>query len=384
MKGFCNFADERSATLFSVKDIIEINGVDPQLEGKPVEGKSSFSTSLLYNISYGLVNTHRKYYIPSGIFVKRKMASIIPNGISEGMDKKAVGERIRLIRKTLGLTQAEMGEKIGRSWKTINRWEAGERDIPDTALKLISQVFGVSYEWLKTGQGEMWEKREKFPMSVGERIKQLREFLGLTQTEFASRIGLTYKMLGLYERGKYEPPEKVLKLISSTFGVSYEWLKEGKGEMWGRKDKAILEGAVARLREFAERLVRIPIVGDAGAGFPKSPADIEVVGYILVSKETLQKGGRFAVQVRGDSMEPTLQDGDFVVFKPYVGDGADIPNGKVVVVRNIGGELVVKRLVRIDSVMMLVPDNPKYPPMQPSADLQIVGVAVEAIKRIEL
>ncbi len=47
-------------------------------------------------------------------------------------------------------------------------------------------------------------------------------------------------------------------------------------------------------------------------------------------------------------------------------------------------EKLVRRLVRIDGVMMLVPDNPKYPPLQPSADLQIVGVAVEAIKRVEL
>jgi hypothetical protein len=33
-----------------------------------------------------------------------------------------------------------------------------------------------------------------------------------------------------------------------------------------------------------------------------------------------------------------------------------------------------------EGVMMLVPDNPKHPPLQPSADLQIVGVGVEAIK----
>ena len=225
-------------------------------------------------------------------------------------------------------------------------------------------------------------------MGAGERIKRLRQALGLTQKEFASRIGITYEMLGLYERGKYEPSEKVLKLISSTFGVSYEWLKEGKGEMWGRKDKALLEGAGARLREFAERLFRIPLVEGAGAGFPKNPADIEVVGYILVGKETLQKGGRFAVQVRGDSMEPTLRDGDYVVFRSYVGDGLDIPNGKVVVVRNIAGELIVKRLVRINGLVLLTSDNPKYPPIPPERaqeeELRIVGVAVEAIKRVEL
>jgi repressor LexA len=235
----------------------------------------------------------------SGIRVKR-------------MKEKEIGQRIRLLRKALNLTQAEFGEKIGRAWNTINRWEAGEREIPDMALKLISSTFGVSYEWLKTGQGEMWE----------------------------------------------------------------------------RKERALLEELEAKTKELLEKLVRIPVVGRAGAGFPESPADMEAVGYVLVSKETFQKGGRFSVQVRGDSMEPTLHDGDFVVFKTYVGDGSDVPSGKVVVVRNHYGELIVKRLTRINGLIVLTSDNPKYPPIPPerfaTEDLRIVGVAVEAIKRIEL
>jgi len=298
MKNLGYSLDERTRGLFAVEDIIQIDRINTEFKCKPVEGKPPLPTSLLYNISYGLVNTHREYYRKNFSPVKRK--------------------------------------------------------------------------------------REKFPMNVGERIKQARELLGLTQTEFASRIGITYKMLGLYERGKYEPPEKVLKLISSTFGVSYEWLTEGKGEMWVRKDKALLEGAGARLIEFAKGLVRIPVVESVGTEFPKNTAAIRTLDYIRVSKETYKKGGRFAIQVRGDSMEPTLRDGDYVVFKPYLGDWFDIPNGKVVVVRNNYGELIVKRLTRINGLIVLTSDNPKYPPMQPSADLQIVGVAVEAIKRIEL
>jgi len=309
MKGLCNFADERARDFSATNHSEEIHMIDPEDNSQLAKAYPFFLASLLYNIPYGCkVRTHRKYYIPSGIFVKRQMAGIIPNGIGRGMDKKAVGERIRLIRKLLGLTQKEMGEQIGRSWKTINRWEAGEREIPDTALKLISSTFGVSYEWLKTGQGEMWE----------------------------------------------------------------------------RKEKALLEELEAKTREVLEKLVRIPVVGRAGAGFPESPADMDVVGYVLVSKETFQKGGKFSVQVHGDSMEPTLHDGDFVAFKTYVGDGSDIPSGKVVVVRNRYGELIVKRLTRVDGSIVLTSDNPKYPPLQPSADLQIVGVAVEAIKRVEL
>jgi repressor LexA len=154
--------------------------------------------------------------------------------------------------------------------------------------------------------------------------------------------------------------------------------------MWEKKEKTLLEELEAKTREVLEKLVRIPVVGRAGAGFPESPADMEAVGYILVSKETFQKGGKFSVQVKGDSMEPTLHDGDYVVFKAYVGDGSDIPSGKVVVMRNYSGELIVKRLTRINGLIVLTSDNPKYPPLQPSADLQIVGVAVEAIKRVEL
>jgi repressor LexA len=302
MQKLCNFADERAGGLLTVKDIIQIDRINAKPEGKPVEGQPSLPASLLYNISYGLVNTHRYKYNKNFVFVKRR--------------------------------------------------------------------------------------KQKFVMKAGERIRALRKALGLTQKEFADRIGITYQMLGLYERGEYEPSEKVLKLISSTFGVSYEWLKTGQGEMWERKEKTLLEELEAKTREVLEKLVRIPVVGRAGAGFPESSADMDVVGWVLVSKETFQKGGKFSVQVHGDSMEPTLHDGDFVVFKTYVGDGSDIPNGKVVVVRNHYGELIVKRLTRVNGSIVLTSDNPKYPPIPPeqftTEDLRIVGVAVKIVREIEV
>jgi len=69
-------------------------------------------------------------------------------------------------------------------------------------------------------------------MHIGERIRFLRKSMGLTQKEFAKKIGITQGYLTEVESGKKQPSEKVLKLISHTFGVSYEWLKYGKGEMW--------------------------------------------------------------------------------------------------------------------------------------------------------
>ena len=232
------------------------------------------------------------------------------------------------------------------------------------------------------------QKCVKVMSDIGKRIRELREVLGLTQKQFGERIGKSWRAVQDWEAGKSSIPDHTLRFISSTFNVSYNWLKTGQGEMWERKEKALLEELEAKTRELLEKLVRIPVVGRAGAGFPESPADMDVVGWVLVSKETFQKGGKFSVQVHGDSMEPTLHDGDFVVFKTYVGDGSDIPNGKIVVVRNIGGELIVKRLVRVDGVMMLTSDNPKYPPIPPERaqedELRIVGVAIKIVREIEV
>ncbi len=73
--------------------------------------------------------------------------------------------------------------------------------------------------------------------SIGERIRFLRTILKLSQEEFAKQIGISKRALIYYEQGKKQPSEKVLKLISQTFGVSYRWLKEGKGEIWEKKEE---------------------------------------------------------------------------------------------------------------------------------------------------
>ena len=48
-----------------------------------------------------------------------------------------------------------------RSLRTIQNWESGQTEPNDKTLRLIAHTFGVSYEWLKEGKGEMWEKKEE-------------------------------------------------------------------------------------------------------------------------------------------------------------------------------------------------------------------------------
>ena len=85
------------------------------------------------------------------------------------------GKRIKELRKRLGLSQREFAEKIGRTLSAIQKWEMGEREPSEMALKQISQTFGVSLEWLKTGEGEMF--LEKKSNSAIEEIKKAVEQL---------------------------------------------------------------------------------------------------------------------------------------------------------------------------------------------------------------
>lgn len=78
-------------------------------------------------------------------------------------------------------------------------------------------------------------------MTIGERIKCIRKKINLTQTEFGDRIGIAQNTIAAYEAGRREPQEVTLKAICDKFGISYEWLKYGKGEMIAKVDDDILK-----------------------------------------------------------------------------------------------------------------------------------------------
>lgn len=66
---------------------------------------------------------------------------------------------------------------------------------------------------------------------MNERIKELRKALGLTQQEFANRIGISRNNIATYETRKSGPGNSVIALICREFNVSEEWLRTGEGEM---------------------------------------------------------------------------------------------------------------------------------------------------------
>ena len=66
------------------------------------------------------------------------------------------GERIREVRKTLGLTLEKFGEKIGMKKNSVSQLENGKNSVTEQVVKAICREYNVDYMWLTTGDGEMF------------------------------------------------------------------------------------------------------------------------------------------------------------------------------------------------------------------------------------
>ena len=75
---------------------------------------------------------------------------------------------------------------------------------------------------------------------IGERIKELRKALGLTQTKFGDRIGLKQNSVALIETGR-PTSDQTIFAICREFRVNEEWLRTGAGEMFVPSPASIVD-----------------------------------------------------------------------------------------------------------------------------------------------
>lgn len=71
------------------------------------------------------------------------------------------GERVREIRKTLNLTLEKFGEKVGAKKNTMSAIETGRNSLTEQMAKSICREFNVNYDYLMTGEGDMFSNLPK-------------------------------------------------------------------------------------------------------------------------------------------------------------------------------------------------------------------------------
>jgi len=108
----------------------------------------------------------------------------------------SLGERIRLVRKQLGLTQDELCTKVGLSKGFISDVENGKRNISSANHLDLAKVLGVSCDYLLLGEEGQGVGQEELPASLlafGEAqklsFKTLKALHGMYQQVLAFRSG---------------------------------------------------------------------------------------------------------------------------------------------------------------------------------------------------
>lgn len=99
--------------------------------------------------------------------------------------------RIKELRTALHLTLEGFGDRIGVTRAAVSKWENGDRGIADSMVVSICREFGVSEQWLRTGDGEMFEQTRETVLDRlaaeysldKEQVSVIENFLDLSPQE---------------------------------------------------------------------------------------------------------------------------------------------------------------------------------------------------------
>lgn len=107
-----------------------------------------------------------------------------------------MNERIKALRKHLKISQDLFGRRIGISGASVSRLESGENEPSPQTVAFICKEFGVSEEWLRSGDGDMFQASS----SEAERLVKKYSFPEIVE-----------KLLKVYEGLNYKQQEAVLE-----------------------------------------------------------------------------------------------------------------------------------------------------------------------------
>ena len=144
-----------------------------------------------------------------------------------------MNERIRQLRKELGLTLEKFGEKIGVSRSAMGNIENGVRGVTDQMFKSICREFNVREEWLRTGEGEMFVQ-----MNRDERVADIVKKALASDDEFVIN---TFTALGQLTPAEWDLVKKFINTIKGDTPPAAS--SSGSSSAPVKDDKPVLKAA---------------------------------------------------------------------------------------------------------------------------------------------
>ncbi len=239
------------------------------------------------------------------------------------------GQRLKVLRKAMGLSQIELGEALRINASAISQMETNRINPSLDTLMLLSKTFKVNLHWLLTGKGQMFEEAVSTTMyKTNNRLEQLKKLL----TEELNSI----------TKAKQE----------------------------------YVQGDVIDLK----------VKGEIAAGLPVESFDDEI--DVVTVRRSMIKGSIddfVCLRVNGKSMEPEIRHNDLILIRQST--EWDKLAGKICAVR-IDGSITLKKLTLdpVNQLIVLIALNNEYQPIivrpEEHQDINLIGYLFFLFRKI--
>lgn len=209
---------------------------------------------------------------------------------------------------------------------------------------------------------------------VNKNLKFLRGHHGLTQKQFAEKLGLKQSVIGAYEEERATPPLACLLDISRQFRISMDVLTQKDLSKVPEKEwkHSLAPKEVLAITVDSDGKENVELVTQkASAGYLNGYQDPEFIAELpRVNLPVLPRNATYrAFEIKGDSMLP-LPTGT-VIFGEYTEKLNDVKSGRLYVVVTREEGIVFKRvynLLKEEGRLLLVSDNRAYAPFAVKAE----------------
>ena len=190
----------------------------------------------------------------------------------------------------------------------------------------------------------------------------LRKYMSLnnkTQVDLINDLGFNKSAVSTWCNGTRLPRMDKVDALTKYFGIRRSDLIEDKSE--------------SKIKP-----TTIPVLGSVPAGIPIEAIQ-DIIDYEEIDAATAAKGEYFALQVKGSSMEPRIREGDIVIVRKQ----DDVESGEIAIVMVNGDNATIKRLLKYEDGIRLMPTNPAYEPLYFTNDeilekpVKVIGKVIE-------
>ena len=201
-------------------------------------------------------------------------------------------------------------------------------------------------------------------MDLANNIRYYRKLNKLTQADLANKLDVAPTAISAWEVGRNKPLMDKIEQMSTLFNVK-------KSDLLG--DEIDTPTNLVPINRAS--IVSIPILGTIKCGQPIL-AEENITSYREELSDRLPSGNLFYLKSQGDSMVPTIPEGSLVLIR----EQPTVEYGEVAAVLVNGDtEATLKRVKKQGDIVMLIADNPDYPPYIITDDnpARIIGKAVQ-------